>query len=128
MEYRQGKLPFRCAYGRRVDDIQPGSSTEGPFLWTPRQGYPLLPPSNDELDATRRLAAPSILASTVDTHRIAARCMDVEKQFDKLVDAHLDLGDAIKNCSRGDIVGYEELEKKEKVEELQERGSRWWRT
>ena len=70
-------------------------------------------PSGVGPDATRRLAAPSTLASTMDAKRISARCTDVEKQFDKLVDAHSDLGDAIKNCSLEEIVGYKELEKKE---------------
>ena len=88
--------------------------------------------TGEEPDATRRLAAPSTLAITMGADRFTTRWDDVEKQFDKLVEAHLDLGDAINNCNLGEIVGYRELDKKEmeeylgqlqvEVDELQERG------
>ena len=131
VQYLRSQLPFKCFHSRRITDFQPGSSAEGPTLWTPRPGYPLLPRSGTGLDATARLAAPSTLASTVDAARINLRVKDVEDQLLKLVDAHSDLEDAIRNCNLGDITGFEELEKErmdgyllplqEEVDELQDR-------
>ena len=113
VEYLQGKLPFKCTHGRWITSFQPGASTVGLALCTPRPGFPLLPASGGGIDATRRLAAPSTVASTVDADRLTLRRTEVESQFGKLVDAHSDLRDALKNCSLGEVVGYEELEKDE---------------
>ena len=42
LAYLQQQLPFTCAHGRLVTAIQPGVATEGPFLPTPRPGFPRL--------------------------------------------------------------------------------------
>ena len=67
-----------------------------------------------------RLAAPSTMASTVDANRVAARFAEVEKKFDRLVEVHADLRDAVQNCNLGNILGYQELESKEMDEYLQQ--------
>ena len=110
VEYLRDKLPFNCAHGRKIEDFQPESTTDGPILGTPRPGNPLVPPTGGGLDATRRLAAPSSMASTVDADRIAARCTKLERLFDRLVEVHADLRDAIQNCHLGEIIGYQELD------------------
>ena len=101
MEYLQDKLPFKCAHGIRIIDFQLGTSAAGPILRTPCPGYPLLPLSNDRPNATRRITAPSTVASTMNASWITTRCTDIETQFDNLVYAYSDLEDAIKNCSLG---------------------------
>ena len=101
MEYLQDKLPFKCAHGVGITDFQPGTSAAGPALWTLCPGYTLLPLSDDRPNATRRLTAPSTVASTINASQITTRCTDIETHFDNLFYAHSDLEDTIKNCSLG---------------------------
>ena len=104
---------FNCYHGRRITAIQPGVSSEGPFLPTPRPGYPMLPASVPGPEATLLLAAASTVVSTVTGPKVEARCQQLEEQLLSVVHAHADLVDAISNCNIGEISGYKELEEDE---------------
>ena len=107
---QQLAVGFTCAHGRRVTGIRPGVSTEGPFLPTPRPGYPRLPASGPGPEATLRLAAASTVVSTISGPRIDARCKELRQQLTMVVHAHSDLTEAIANCNIGDIIGIKDLE------------------
>ena len=112
VEYLQNKLPFRCAHGLEISDFQSGTFATGPALFTPRPGYPVRHLSQDVRHSNRRLAALSTRTSTVDPVRIAAKYNEVEMLFYNLVNA-------VRSCTLGEIVGYEELENKGMVEYLE---------
>ena len=101
---------FSCAHGRRITTIRPGASTEGPFLPTPRPGYPRLPASVPGPEATVLLAAASTVASTVSGPKIDARCREVRRQLTVVVHVHSDLAEAVTNCNMGEVSGYKDLE------------------
>ena len=127
----QQQLPFTCAHGRHVTAIRPGVSTEGPFLPTPRPGYPRLAASVPGPEATLHLAAASTVASSMTGPRIEARFKEVRNQLGKVVDSHADLEVAIDDCREGEISGYKDLQQEEmdryllpledEVEELEHR-------
>ena len=119
MAHLEQQLPFTCAHGRRITAIRPGVSTEGPFLPTPRPGYPRLAASSPGPEATLHLAAASTVASTISGPRVQARVEEARQQLDKVVDLHGDLEAAIGNCNRDELGGYRDLQAEEMEEYLQ---------
>ena len=98
----QAQVPFTCDHGLDITAVQPGTSAEGLVLWTPRPGYPMLPPPGTK--------APSFAPSSFTAPRLQAREKDVREQLARVLDAHAELADAISNCNEGEITGYKDLE------------------
>ena len=106
--YLQEQIPFLCAHGRQVTSFRRSVDLSGPALPCPRPGFPMLPASSGGAEATVRLAAPSLVCSTITMPKLEARCKALQEQLHALARAHSNLVGAVEDTEE-QIAGYPDL-------------------